>query len=271
MMKENAIPETRPEGSPDSERMEVLQLAGRIIMENGGETYRAEETVNRMGAGFGLEEVDSFAVPSGLFISFRGGDGNPVTGVRRVKRQDRNLTRVNEANRVSREVAAGDMDCSRAWERLKEIEKLPGDFAGFWCLPAAFLCAAGFALLFGGKAVDAACAGAAAALVQLAESFLRRIRSRGMAASVLGGLLTALLPYLLKLALPALQAEIVVAGAVMPLVPGLAMTNAVQDSMRGDLLSGLSHGMQAILTACMVAGGALLAQGIMKLVTGGAL
>ena len=57
----------------------------------------------------------------------------------------------------------------------------------------------------------------------------------------------------------------------MPLVPGLAMTNAVQDSMRGDLLSGLSHGMQAILTACMVAGGALLAQGIMKLVTGGAL
>ena len=49
------------------------------------------------------------------------------------------------------------------------------------------------------------------------------------------------------------------------------MTNAVQDSMRGDLLSGLSHGMQAILTACMVAGGALLAQGIMKLVTGGAL
>ena len=92
-----------------------------------------------------------------------------------------------------------------------------------------------------------------------------------MAVSVVGGLLTALLPYLLKLALPALQAEIVVAGAVMPLVPGLAMTNAVQDSMRGDLLSGLSHGMQAILTACMVAGGALLAQGIMKLVTGGAL
>ena len=109
-----------------------------------------------------------------------------------------------------------------------------------------------------------------AALVQLAEKLLRRIRSRGLAASVLGGLLTSLLPYLLKNVFPALQTEIVIAGAVMPLVPGLAMTNAVQDTMRGDMLSGLSHGAQAIMTACLIAGGALLALGIMKLLTGGA-
>ena len=42
----------------------------------------------------------------------------------------------------------------------------------------------------------------------------------------------------------------------MPLLPGLAMTNAVQDTMRGDIVSGLSHGINAILTAAMVAGGA---------------
>ena len=41
-------------------------------------------------------------------------------------------------------------------------------------------------------------------------------------------------------------------------------------TMRGDMLSGLSHGIQAILTACLIAGGALLALGIMKLLTGGA-
>ena len=33
-----------------------LQLAGRIIMENGGETYRVEETVTRMGRAFGLKK-----------------------------------------------------------------------------------------------------------------------------------------------------------------------------------------------------------------------
>ena len=257
------------ESTPDSSCMNTLQLAGKIIMETGGETYRAEETINRMGAGFGLEQVDSFAVPSGLFISYRNGNSDPVTSVRRVRRESRNLSRVDEVNRVSRQVAAGQLDCHEAYRRLHEIECSPGSFAGAWCLPAAFLCAAGFTLLFGGSLLSIAVAGAVAALVQLMETGLARFRTRGLAASILGGLLTALLPLLLSMALPVLETELVIAGAVMPLVPGLAMTNAVQDTMRGDMVSGISHGVQAILTAFLIAGGALLAMEIMHLLTGG--
>ena len=258
------------ESTPDSSCMNTLQLAGKIIMENGGETYRAEETINRMGAGFGLEQVDSFAVPSGLFISYRNGNSDPVTSVRRVRRESRNLSRVDEVNRVSRQVAAGKLDCHEAYCRLREIECCPGSFAGAWCLPAAFLCAAGFTLLFGGSLLSIAAAGLVAATVQLMETFLSRFRSRGLAASILGGLFTTLLPLLLVRVFPAMQTELIIAGAVMPLVPGLAMTNAVQDTMRGDMVSGLSHGAQAILTAFLIAGGALLALEMMHLLTGGA-
>ncbi len=256
---------------PGSVCMEALQLAGRIIMENGGETCRAEETICRMGHGFGLEEVESFAVPSGLFISYRGRDGNPVTSIKRVRRLDRNLTRVNEANQVSRLVFDGKMDPAEALAKLREIETMPGFFRGWWSVPAAFLCACGFSALFGGSWLSVAAAGLVAAVVQAVEMLITHIRNRGLAASVLGGLLTALLPHLLALALPGLQTELVIAGAIMPLVPGLAMTNAVQDSMRGDLLSGLSHGAQAILTAFLIAGGALMASALMRLLTGGAL
>jgi len=256
--------------NPSSACMEALQLAGKIIMENGGETYRAEETITRMGSGFGLEEVESFAVPSGLFISFRGGDGNPVTSVKRVRRIGRNLSRVNEANQVSRMVYTGEMDCGEALARLREIESMPGSFRGLWSIPAAFLCAGGFAALFGAGWLSIAAACAVAALVQGMELLLARVRTRGLAASVLGGVMTALLPSLLALLLPELQTDLVVAGAVMPLVPGLAMTNAVQDTMRGDMVSGISHGAQAILTACLIAGGALLALAVMRLLTGGA-
>ena len=255
--------------TPDPSCMDALQLAGKIIMESGGETYRAEETINRMGYGFGLNQVDSFAVPSGLFISYRNGDGEPVTGVRRVRREGRNLTRVDEVNQISRRVSAGKTDCRQALSQLREVENHPGSFAGMWCLPAAFLCAAGFTLLFGGNLSSMTAAGAVALLVQLMESFLARFRTRGLAASILGGLMTALLPMLLAQIFPLLQTELVIAGAVMPLVPGLAMTNAVQDTMRGDMVSGISHGVQAILTACLIAGGALLAMEIMHLLTGG--
>ena len=257
------------ESAPDTCCMEALQLAGKIIMENGGETYRAEETINRMGGGFGLQEVDSFAVPSGLFITYRGADGLPVTSVKRVRREGRNLTRVDEVNRVSRMVSSGKTDPHQALLRLREIEAMPGAFPALWCMPAAFLCASGFTALFGGNLTAIGVAGVVAALVQGMESILRRVRSRGLAASVLGGMLTSLMPGLLALVLPSLQTELVIAGAVMPLVPGLAMTNAVQDTMRGDMVSGLSHGAQAILTAFLIAGGALLALSIIKLLTGG--
>ena len=193
--------------------METLQLAGKIIMENGGETCRAEETIGRMGEGFGLEEVESFAVPSGLFIGCRGEDGNPVTSVKRVRRISRNLTRVDAVNQVSRMVFAGEMDCAGALARLREIETMPGDFPGLWCLPAAFLCACGFTVLFSGSLLSAAAAGIVAAFVQGVEMIMSRFRSRGLAASVLGGLLTALLPHLLVIIIPALQTELVIAGA----------------------------------------------------------
>ena len=258
------------EQNPEAVCMEALQLAGKIIMENGGETYRAEETISRMGAGFGLEEVESFAVPSGLFISYRGADGNPVTSVKRVRRLSRNLTRVDETNQVSRRVFAGEMTAENALRKLKEIDAMPGSFRGLWGLPAAFLCAGGFTALFGGSLLSVAVAGTVALLVQGMEMLLSRFRNRGLTASLLGGLLTALLPGLLALAIPGLETELVIAGAVMPLVPGLAMTNAVQDTMRGDMVSGLSHGVQAILTACLIAGGALLAFTLMRLLTGGA-
>ena len=66
--------------------MEPLKLAGKLIMENGGETYRVEETVCRMGKAFGLKEVESFAVPSGVFVSFACEDGSIQTTVLRVHR-----------------------------------------------------------------------------------------------------------------------------------------------------------------------------------------
>ena len=249
--------------------MEVLQLAGKIIMENGGETYRAEETICRMGQGFGLREVESFAVPSGIFISYRGADDMLVTGVKRVRREGRNLTRVDETNRVSRMVAAGQMDCGEALKELRQIEEMPGPFRRFWKIAAAFLCAAGFSVLFGGMWPDVLTAGIAAAAVQLVSVMMERVHMRWLASAIVGGFLTALLPHLAQILLPVLQSDVVIAGAVMPLVPGLAMTNAVQDAMRGDMVSGMSHGVQALLTACLIAGGALLASGMIRMIAGG--
>ena len=47
----------------------------------------------------------------------------------------------------------------------------------------------------------------------------------------------------------------VIIGSIMLLVPGLAITNAIRDTVAGDLVSGLARGAEAFLTAIAVAVG----------------
>ena len=43
---------------------------------------------------------------------------------------------------------------------------------------------------------------------------------------------------------------------MMPLLPGLAMTNAIRDTIRGDLISGIVRATEALLVASSLAAGA---------------
>ena len=45
----------------------------------------------------------------------------------------------------------------------------------------------------------------------------------------------------------------VIIGSLMLLVPGLSITNAIRDTLAGDLVSGLARGAEAFLTAIAVA------------------
>ncbi len=245
--------------------MEPLQLAGQLIVESGGEIFRVEETVTRMGRAFGLKEVESFAVPSGLFVSYRLADGSAETAVRRLRAGDTNLDRVDRVNAVSRQVEAGALGPREALRVLEEIRKIPRTLAERWLPAAAALCAAGFSLMFGGVLPEFLTAGLTAAVVQAFCLLLGRIGMRQLTAVLAGGILSTLVPMLAGTLYRPLLLEAAVAGALMPLVPGLAMTNAVQDTMRGDMVAGLSHGLQAVLTACVIAAGALVASALVRL------
>lgn len=45
----------------------------------------------------------------------------------------------------------------------------------------------------------------------------------------------------------------IIIGSVMPLVPGVPITNSVRDVLAGHLLSGLARGTEALLSASAIA------------------
>lgn len=255
---------------PEDCYMEPLRLAARIIIENGGESFRVEETVSRMGISFGLREVECFAVPSGVFFSFLRADGQTETAVLRARSKGTDLDKVNRVNQISRDLAAGLIEKSDVLPKLMEISERKASFP-FWLITLGVgFSSAGFAVLFGGSWIDAAGAFVITALVWLLNGLLQRVGITGNAPTLLDSFLITFALMLFNRLTGLCSIDAVIAGSLMPLVPGLAMTSAVQDTIRGDVLSGLSHGIQALLTAVLIAAGALLAAGALSFLTGGA-
>jgi len=255
----------------DSCYMAPLHLAGRLILENGGETYRVEETITRMGHAFGFQEVESFAVPSGIFISYRKSDGTIETAVKRVRKRGTDLTRVDAVNAVSRQMEQEHLSCEEVMERLREIEGRKGKLNKVQLMLAVGLSSGGWAVMFGGGAVDFAVAIVVATLAQGLAFLMDQAGMRSFVSTLTGSFLGTVLPMLFNLLTGLLVVDATVAACLMPMLPGLAMTNAVQDTMRGDMVSGIASATSAALTAAMIAAGALVGTTFFRLLTGGVL
>ena len=96
---------------------EVLRLALDIaehILENGGEMSRVENTIERIGYALGAAHVEAFAVTTLITASVRMKDGAYSQQMRRVKNTSVNLYRVEELNRISRELCSGVIDMDAA-------------------------------------------------------------------------------------------------------------------------------------------------------------
>ena len=65
--------------------------------------------------------------------------------------------------------------------------------------------------------------------------------------------------------------DLIIIGALMALVPGIAMTNAMRDIMACDMVAGISKAAEALLIGAAIALGTALALGLTRMVTGGAL
>ena len=257
----------------DTIYMAPLHLAGRLIMENGGETYRVEETITRMGHAFGFDEVECFAVPSGIFISYRKRDarGSIETAVKRVRRRGTDLTRVDAANAVSRRMEQEPLTCEEVMSLLKEIENRPPRVNHLGLTAAVALSSSGWAAMFGGGWVDCIAAFFVALLGQGLAFALDKAGMRSFVSTLFDSFLGTILPMLFHMATGMLVVDATVAACLMPMLPGLAMTNAVQDTLRGDMVSGISSATSALLTASMIAGGALAGTAIFRILTGGVL
>lgn len=222
------------------------------MLKHGAETSRVEETIVRLGRASGANLVHSFVLPTGIFISV-GQDGAETTGLIRIRTTSAiNLYKVHEVNDLSRRYERGQLSFDEMMRALKSIEKAPPHYRIRYQHLAAAMSSGAFAVLFGGGwrefVIGAICGWLSNTTMDAMFDNVPRFLRVFVAALV--GVCLAVMS--VKSGFSGnLEASVI--GAVIPLVPGLSLTNAIRDLMAGELLSGVARASEAALTAFAIA------------------
>lgn len=234
--------------NPSSE--EVLKLAsevGSLLLQNGAEISRVEETMERIAAHYGVSGENFFVLSNGIFTtghSFANAEFIPIKGSR--------LDIVAEVNQFSRDIIQFDIPLEQAKERLAKIKNLPLKPAWEQYLGAGFGCA-GFCAIFGGGLMDCAASFVAAIILNW---FMSRVGSPYLSktlANIFGGFIGTLLCILFYHFGFGESLGNMIVGTLILLIPGVAFTNGLRDVANEDYLAGITRLMDALMMFLSIA------------------
>jgi uncharacterized membrane protein YjjP (DUF1212 family) len=238
-----------------NEVLEVCLLAGKIMLKNGAETYRVEDTMMRIAASFGIHESHSYVTPTGIIFSI---DGTGPTKLIRIVERSTDLQKVMIVNSISRKISSGELSLKEACNMLKEVDAKNLAYP-LWAQVAAAAIASGcFAIMFQGGWGDFLPALISGGVSFYCLDYVHRLVKIKFFAEFFASFIAGILAVLLVAIGLGNDLDKIIIGSVMPLVPGMLITNAVRDLMAGHLVAGLSKGAEAFLTAFAIGTGIAL-------------
>ncbi|MEH6994024.1 threonine/serine exporter family protein [Neobacillus drentensis] len=234
--------------------IEVCLLAGKIMLQSGAETYRVEDTMMRIAAAFGIENTHSYVTPTGIIFSAEGEEPTK-TKLIRIMTRSTDLKKIAMVNSISRRISSSEVNLQEAFTLLKELDALNVTFPFMVQVAAASIASGCFMIMFMGEWNDFIPAMVTGGLGYFGFLYFHRYIPIKFFSEFLASFIIGLLSFILVKIGVGHQLDKIIIGSVMTLVPGLLVTNAVRDLMAGHLVSGLSKGAEALLTAFAIGSG----------------
>ncbi|TKD68272.1 threonine/serine exporter family protein [Pseudalkalibacillus hwajinpoensis] len=234
--------------------IQVCLLAGKVMLQNGGETYRVEDTMTRIADACGATNSNSYVTPTGIFFSLEGPEPSK-TQLIRISERTTDLDKVTKVNSISRRISSGDLSIQNAHIELDRLDKMTERYTFSKQLIAAAIASGCFLIMFQGSWNDFVPAVLAGGGGFFSVNFFNRLVPIKFFSEFLASFVIGLLAVFFVSTGLGEQLDKIIIGSVMPLVPGLLITNAVRDLMAGHLISGLSKGAEAFLTAFAIGAG----------------
>ena len=247
----------------------TVELAD-VMLRNGGEIYRIEDTVVHILKAFDIESFDVYVLSNGIFASANEDKEDSCSMIRHVPLGEVNLAKVSYLNQTARDLCNHTCSIEEGWERIEKAKTLPkyaNSIQTFFC----GLGSSCYTFLFGGGMIDFGFSFIIGMLEQIVLTYMAKHKFSRFLRNVFASLFVSTCSILvLETGLPVLQDKIVI-GAIMPLVPGITFTTSIRDFHNGDYLSGTIHLIDALITALCIAVGICLPLIVYSYFGGGAL
>lgn len=251
----------------DEEVLDLALMAGHILLENGAEIYRVEETIDRICGYYGVNSENAFVLSNGIFLTAGSARESFFAKVQHIPVSGTHLNKVAAVNQLSREIVEGRHTIQDAYRILEEIRTMPGKKRWMQTL-ASGVGSAAFCIFFGGTFGDSLAAFAAGICLYLYVLWLSVPHLSKIVGNIGGGALVTVVCCLLYLMGVGENLNFMMIGTIMPLVPGVAFTNSIRDVADGDYISGSVRMLDALLVFFCIAIGVGIGFSLISLVPG---
>lgn len=227
---------------------------GKIMLISGAEVYRIEDTMSRLLSAYGAESKEVVAVPSFITITATF-DGTEETTFRRINTLDTDLELLDRLNALCRRICVQKPDTEEIIRLTKEAQNVP-KYGRLMRCAAHFLSCFAFTLLFEGSIIDALVSGFIGICIFWLTRLIVIIGGNKVFTDIFCGAFASLAAILLVRLGLGNDADKIIMGAVMVLVPGVELLNGIRDFISGDIQAGMMHISEALFLAVAISVGA---------------
>jgi len=233
----------------------ILDIAEEMLV-CGAEVSRVEESIERMCEAYGCERrrVNAFIITSNIQVTMEDPEGNIITQIRRIVRNNPDFDKLDYFNDLSRYVCANKPDIEEIRERFNGVLSRKEHPAWVQYLGAAMV-SGGFAVFFGGELIDGLASAVSGLVIMWLLDFLGKFESNQLAKVFVISFVTGVIIHLMVMGGIGCHADKIMIGGIMLLIPGIAMTNSVRDMLTGDIVTGMLRLTNALLQASVIACG----------------
>ena len=232
--------------------LDLAYEAGAILLENGAEISRVEDTIQRIATYYGVDDINVFVLSNGIMAT-----GNNYARSKFIPIKGSSLDKVVAVNQLSRDVTNGECDIEQLERRLHEIRSMKAKPALEQIIASA-LGSGGFCIIFGGGFDDCLISTIAGLLLWIFILYVGNRHLSRIMTNVVGGLLASFFCIVMfKLGFGTHLSNMII-GAVIPLIPGVAFTNGIRDLANEDYIAGVTRLLDALLTFFCIALGVAL-------------